>query len=194
MKPFVLALCLLELGSMPPISAAEAASLFDQGVTWDQFLRSVRAQKGLWQDTAARTVMPPGFAERLKRVSSGLSMLVVTEDWCSDSVQTVPYIASLAARVRVDLRIVDRTIGKPVMIRYPTPDHRLATPVIVVIRDGRDVGAWIERPAPLQAWFLAMRRQHDSQRLARKEEWYLQDRGHSALSEIVDLAEKTGRR
>jgi hypothetical protein len=192
MSAFVLALHLLGSASTAPNSPIEAASLFDRGVTWDQFLRSVKVQEPLWQANASWTEISPELVERLKRVSSGLRILIVTEDWCADSVHSVPYIARLAARVRIDLRIVDRTIGKPVMSRYRTPDGRGATPVVVLIRNDRDSGAWVERPAALQAWFVAMRSQHDSQRLARKEEWYTRDRGDSTLAEIVALAEKAG--
>jgi hypothetical protein len=192
MRPFILALYLLGFSSTTPTSVVEGASLFDYGVTWEQFLRSVRVQRHLWQDTASRTEVPPEFVERLKRVSSGLRILIVTEDWCADSVHTVPYIARLAERVGIGLRIVDRTTGKPVMSRYRTLDHRVATPLVLLIRNERDVGAWVERPMALQSWFLAMRSQHDSQRLARKEEWYTRDRGDSTLAEIVALAEKAG--
>jgi hypothetical protein len=192
MRSFIIALYLLGLSSRPQLSSVERASLFDQGVTWEQFLKSVRIQRRLWQDIASRTEIPPEFVDRLKRVSSGLRILIVTEDWCSDSVHTVPYIARLAERVGIGLRIVDRTIGKPVMSRYRTLDHRVATPLVLLIRNDRDAGAWVERPSALQAWFLAMRSQHDSQRLARKEEWYIRDRGESTLAEIVTLAEKAG--
>jgi len=193
MKPFVLVLYLLGLGSTPPTSLAEGAVLFVHGVTWEQFLRSVRVQRRLWEDTAARTEISPEFVERLKRVSSGLRILIVTEDWCSDSVHTVPYVARLAERAGIDLRIVDRTIGKPIMSRHRTLDHRVATPVVLLIRNDRDAGAWVERPSALQASFLAMRNQHDSQRLTRKEEWYVRDRGDSTLAEIVALAERAQR-
>src|SRR5580704_16580941 len=113
MRAVVVALSLFGCAFAAPISTIEAASLFDRGVTWEQFLRSVKVQERRWRTNASWTEIPSELVERLKRVSSGLRILIVTEDWCADSVHTVPYIARLAERARIDLRIVDRTIGKP---------------------------------------------------------------------------------
>ena len=38
----------------------------------------------------------------LKAAGTGLRLLVVAEDWCSDSVNTVPYLATLATRAGVE--------------------------------------------------------------------------------------------
>jgi hypothetical protein len=61
---------------------------------------------------------------RLKRVRGGLRVLIVAEDRCADSVHTVPYIANLAAAAGVDLRIVDRAAGEPIMSAHRTRDGR----------------------------------------------------------------------
>jgi hypothetical protein len=177
------------LGAAPRV-AADAASLFDRGVTWERFFNSVRRQKDVWQRNAATAEVPADLAARLSRVRAGLRMLVVTEDWCSDSVNTVPYIAKLSERVGIELRIVDRVVGAPLLNQYRTLDQRIATPLVVWIRDGHDAGAWVERPTALQKLFVAMRNAHDNERLVRKEEWYRQDRGQSTLTEIVALLER----
>jgi hypothetical protein len=134
--------------------------------------------------------VPTDLTDRLNLIRTDLRMLIVAEDWCSDSVHTVPYIAKLAEVSGIELRIVDRVTAHPLLKQYQTPDHRLATPLVVWIRHGRDVGAWVERPSTLQAWFVAMRSAHDDERMTRKEEWYVRDRGRSTLAEIVALAER----
>jgi Thioredoxin len=42
----------------------------------------------------------PGLVERFRRVGGDLRLLIVAEDWCPDSVHTVPYVAALAAPER----------------------------------------------------------------------------------------------
>jgi hypothetical protein len=187
--------CLLLLvGSAQSDSSGSpaSASLFARGQTFEQFLGSVKAQRELWIRNAAWTNPPPDLVARLKRANAGLRLLIVAEDWCPDSVNTVPYVARLSALADVDVRIVDRVVGRPIMARHRTPDGRTASPTIVLLRHGEDVGAWVERPAVLQQLFLSMRTNPESgQRLAERQSWYDADQGASALAEFVALAEQT---
>ena len=186
-SPFLFGLHLLGASPAAPV---DVVSLFNRGAAWEQFLKAAHRQSELWQKNALAAEIPPDLIARLRRIRSGLRMLVVTEDWCSDSVYTIPYIAKLTERVGIELRIVDRVVGGLLLNQHRTPDQRIATPLVVWIRDGHDAGAWVERPTALQNWFVAMRNAHDKERLARKEEWYRQDRGQSTLAEIVALAER----
>ncbi len=41
------------------------------------------------------------------------------------------------------------------MEAHRTPDGRAATPTVAVLdEEGRLLGAWVERPSALQAWYL----------------------------------------
>ena len=104
----------------------------------------------------------------------------------------VPYIANLAAAAGVELRIVDRTVGTAVMARHPARDGRNVTPTIVLLRDDRDAGAWVERPAILQDLFFSMATNPESaRRFADRAAWYERDRGRTTIAEVVALAERT---
>jgi hypothetical protein len=175
--------------------ATGAERLFNRGVTWQGFLAAATAQRDAWLKTTASAGAPSTMIERLKRVSGGLRLLIVAEDRCPDSVNAVPYIAALASSASVPLRILNRTLGEPLMNRYRTPDGRTATPTIVLLRNGHDVGAWVERPAVVQQWFLSMATNPESaRRFGDRESWYASDRGHSVLAEVVALAERTARK
>jgi hypothetical protein len=98
----------------------------------------------------------------------------------------------LGLLAEVDVRILDRTAGLPLMQRHRTPDGRTATPTVVLMRNGRDAGAWVERPLVLQHLFLSMQANPEAgQRLAQRQTWYDSDHGATTLSEIVALAEQT---
>jgi hypothetical protein len=169
-----------------------AARLYDRGLTFRQFLDHAIAQREVWLKNAARTDVPAAAIARLKRAGSELRVLIVAEDWCADSVHTVPYLAALMAAAGVSLRIADRTAGAEVMALHHARDGRPVTPVVVLLRGNRDVGAWVERPVPLQEMFFGMANDPDRARqFADRARWYDDDRGRTTIAEFVALAEQT---
>ena len=171
---------------------SQASRLFAGGVTWDTFAAGLQAQRDLWARTIASARVSPDALERFRRVSAGVRLLVVAEDWCPDSANVVPYVAELAKSGAVPLRVVDRTIGRPVMNAHPAPDGRPVTPAIVVLRGSDDVGAWVERPAPLQRWFLSMAADAESaRRFANRQSWYDADQGRTFIQELIALVART---
>ncbi len=176
---------------LSPVQAPQAAAVFEQGMPWSDYVASTKQQHDIWVRNAGRDV-PAALVERLRKASSGLRLLAVAEDWCTDSVNSVPYLGSLATKAGVDLRIVNSEVGKSFMEAHRTPDGRAATPTIILIRDGKEVAAWSERPVSLQTWFLEMANKIDSsERQQRKLNWYDWNRGEDALKELVALAEQT---
>jgi hypothetical protein len=166
--------------------------LFERGQTWNQFLTGARAQREAWLKTTAVAIPPADLVAQFRRVSAGLRLLIVAEDWCPDSVNVVPYIAGLASAVAVPLRIIGRQLGDPLMDKHRTSDGRIATPTIVLLRGGDDVGAWVERPAVVQQWFLSMARDPESaRRFGDRQSWYDNDHGRTVLAEVIALAERT---
>ena len=127
--------------------ATEAARLFQQGVTPAQFLQHVSAQRDRWLDNAAHASAPAALVDRLARVADGLRLLVVAEDWCPDSVNTVPYVVTLAREAQVPVAILNRETGDPVLRQHRTRDGRLATPTIILIETAATWGrGWNARP------------------------------------------------
>jgi hypothetical protein len=179
----------------PTTSSGDVAGLYGRGRGIDQFMATVMTQRELWVKNLSQAGAAPNVVNRLKRVSKGLRLLVVAEDWCLDSANTVPFIAALAALADVDLRIVHRTEGDWLMKRHPAADGRAVTPTVVLLRNGRDVGAWVERSAVLQKLFRSIVTNPDNaQRFGQRQSWYDADHGRTTLSEFVELAEQTALR
>jgi len=169
--------------------------LFEGGKTWPQFLAGVSAQRDLWTKTESAVTVPPAVIERAKRASRGLQLLVVSEDWCPDSAYSVPYVARLAQSAGIPLRVLDRTAGESLMAAHRTSDGRTVTPTIVLARNGRDVGAWIERPAELQQMFFSMSTNaENAKRFSQRHLWYESDGGVTVLKEVLALIEQTNER
>ena len=166
--------------------------LVENGKTWEQFLSGVSAQREVWLKTESAVTVPLDFIERAKKASRGLQLLAVAEDWCPDSAYSVPYVARLAQSAGVPLRILDRVAGEPLMAAHRTSDGRTATPTIVLLRNGRDAGAWVERPAELQQMFLSMSTSpENAQRFSQRHLWYESDGGLTVLKEVLALIEQT---
>lgn len=170
-----------------------ASTLFARGVTWQQFLDRAEAQRPQWLTTAASAQPPADLVARVRARAGRLRLVAVAEDWCPDSVNVLPHVARLAEAASLPLRIVDRQDGALLMQQHRTPDGRVATPTIVVLNGEADAGAFVERPAIVQRWFVTMATSPDSlARFGNRQAWYDADRGRTALEELTALIERAG--
>jgi hypothetical protein len=174
----------------PIASDSALVALFAQGTRWDDFLAAARARRAMWVRNAESAVVPADALARARALPGAWRLLVVAVDSCSDSVNTIPYLARLVAEVPgLDLRIITPRDGREVMAGRRTPDGRAATPTVVILdAEGREAGCWIERPAALQAIALAENAGGGTPAFAaRKQEWYDGDQGASTIREVVAL-------
>ena len=182
-----------------PLHAASAAdpdyqAFYNTGIPFAEFLDRARARRDEWRQRYNDAAVTADLVTRMRALPDHRLILAVAEDWCSDSINTVPYIARLVdgAPERLSLRIIDSKVGRPVMNANLTPDGRAATPTIVVLReDGEVLGSWVERPSTAQRWFLEQRKtvKHDPLH-ERLMNWYAEDAGRTTLAEIAALLER----
>jgi hypothetical protein len=172
----------------PPDSLA---ALYRAGRPYAEFFAGIRERREQWERTTRLAVVPDDLAARA-RAAGRWKLLLVTVDACSDSVNSVPYLAALvAAAPNLELRVVSRDAGRGVMEAHRTPDDRAATPSLVLLDSNLvERGSWIERPAELQTWFIATGRALPMDQFRRdKQAWYDRDAGRSTLGEIVEMLE-----
>ncbi len=186
--PFLVLVSLL-VWPMPP-GPSEAQRAWQRGLAFQTFLPTAVAQRDVWLERTRVASVSGELVRRLAAVGRHLRILVVAEDWCLDSANTVPYVAAMAAGAGVDLHIVDRARGKMLMEHYTTADGRVATPLVVLFRDNGSEAAWVERPRPLQDAFSMMAASPRAFEIANdRQRWYDLDNGQTTLAEIVALAE-----
>lgn len=170
-------------------------ALWEAGQSYDAFRDGVTARRSLWERNTERAHVPEDVLARARAVPGRWKLLVVAFDRCSDSVNTLPYIAELAARVDgLELRVISPDSGREIMAAHPTPDGRAATPTVLLLDDDwQPAGAWVERPSELQAWYMANpdNLSHDDQYFE-KMAWYDRDAGASTIAEVVALLETAG--
>jgi hypothetical protein len=137
--------------------------------------------------------VPESFVERVRALSGKLHLLVLNEDWCGDSVNTLPAIAKLASLVpdKVDLRVLGRDANPDLMDSHLTGTSR-SIPVVVVLDDEYvERGWWGPRPTQLQAWVVGPGQALDkADRYREIRRWYARDRALSTLEEVVAIMER----
>ena len=183
------------LCAVPSLLAREPVdygAIFEQGISYEAFLKDVRARRDEWRSLSSG----PGWMYDIKNPHTlpKRRLLIVTEDWCSDSVKTVPYIhLALKNHPAYTIRIVNSTIGRPIMEAHRTPDDRAATPTVVALDDKNQfLGAWIERPAELQTLVLEQQKVRMRREVTEiKTKWYEKDAGRSTVSEVMALFAKS---
>lgn len=160
------------------------------GESWERFLGAARAGRARWVKHWETAVVPADALAQARALPAGFRLLVIAVDACSDSINTIPYLAKLVAEVpALDMRIIAPMVARPLMTARPTPDGRAATPTVILLdAEGNEVGCWIERPAALQAMAMEARAAGSlGSFLSGKQEWYDADAGASTIREIVAL-------
>jgi len=174
-----------------PAPSDSLAALWRQARPYAEFIAGVNERQAQWRRVDSLATVPDGLAVRA-RGAGRLRLLIVTVYACGDSINTVPWIAKLAAAApNLELRIAHPDQGRWLMERHRTPDGRAATPTLVVLDEQfNERGCWIERPAELQRWYVATGKNlPDNEYMRHKTGWYENDAGRSTLAEVVAVLE-----
>ncbi len=169
----------------------DARELYEDGVTFEEFLANTDRRREAWHAHYEGGAPTYQALQAARAVGGELKFLVVAEDWCGDSVNTVPYLARLVEQVPGwEMRVINSRRGADLMAANPTPDGRAATPTILVLdSDDEQVGAFIERPTILQEWFLRAESELPRKELfEQKYTWYAEDAGEETVRELTELA------
>lgn len=165
------------------------ARLWASATPFHVFLENARARQDEWKPRFANAAIDAAALTGARALPGRRRILAVAEDGCSDSAWALPYIAKLAAAVpeKLELRVIDRREGRMIQAAHLTPDGRLATPTVIVLDENdRFIGAWIERPAELQTWYIDNQPKVTSDELyAHVSKWYEGDAGRSTIRELL---------
>jgi hypothetical protein len=166
------------------------------GESFAEFLARPKKYGEFWEALYKRAVVPPDILERAKLLDRPWHMLVLSEDWCGDSINTLPLIAKLLESTpNVDMRIISRDSNLDLMDQHLTGTSRSIPVIMLLDGDYIERGWWGPRPQPLQHWVVdkGLTLGKD-ERYREVRTWYARDHGHTVLSELFDLLENNGRR
>ena len=111
--------------SSSPPDQETLEQLYGDGIDFDVFLAKADQRKELWQTNWLKSEPSDDWISRARSLAGNYRLLAVTVDACSDSVNTIPYIAGLVKHIdQLELQIVNPRIGRVIMDTYRTPDGR----------------------------------------------------------------------
>jgi Thioredoxin len=165
-------------------------AMYQSGQTFDEFLDDAGENAALLRAVARRTVVPGEISDGLRALGGQWHLLVLTEDWCGDSTNTLPVFARLAADAgNVDLRILKRDEHPGLMDSHLAVTGARAIPVVMVLDASfEEKGWWGSRPRALQTLVeTAWKELSKQDRYREVRQWYVHDRGRSTSTEIAAL-------
>lgn len=164
---------------------------FLAGETFSEFLAKPKKYKELWDALYKRAVVPEAILARSKTLQQPWHLLVLTEEWCGDSINILPLVARLTeAMPGLDMHIVGRDSNPDLMDAHLTGTSRSIPVIMLLDGDYIERAWWGPRPRPLQEWVikegLALPKD-DRYREVRT--WYARDHGVTSLTELLDMME-----
>ena len=175
-------------------SAPDASDLrarYAAALSFDAYLDTVVENAQLWRDAARLARLSDGAAARAAALPGRWHLLVLSEDWCGDAVNTVPFVARLAdAAPALDVRVLGRDANPDVIDAHLTSGSRSIPIVIAYDESFREHAWWGPRPTALQAWVMGEGQALDkAARYRHVRTWYARDRGRTTLDEVLRMLE-----
>jgi hypothetical protein len=165
---------------------------FCAGETFGEFMARPIKDQAMWAGITNHVVIPLEISARVEAIGGHWHLLVLSEDWCGDSVNIVPVVAKLAESVsNMDMRILARDQNLDIMDTHLTGKSRSIPIVILLNNKFQDCGWWGPRPSPLQKWVLEqglLLPKADRYKEIRK--YYARDRGLTTMHELVAMLEQ----
>jgi hypothetical protein len=162
---------------------------FHRGLTFQQFLASVKDSRHPWEEFYQRARVPDDVLHRARGLGGRWRFLVLSEVWCGDGANVIPYLARLVeGAANLEMRILSRDENPDLMDDHLTGEARAIPVVMILDEDFREVGWWGPRPAPLHDLFLReIKPLPKPERYPRLRAWYAKDRGRTTLEEILSM-------
>jgi hypothetical protein len=122
------------------------AERFAQGLTVGDYVAQMITSRETFARLLAEAPVRPEDREALAGLGRKIKILVITEDWCPDSLRTIPPVARLIDGLpNAELRIFLRDANPDVMDQYLKRGQFRAIPVFAVFdEEMHEIGRMIE--------------------------------------------------
>jgi hypothetical protein len=167
---------------------------FRRATPFYRYLDEVVKNHALWNGLYDRARVPDDLIAA--GVDAGLAaggpfrLLALSEDWCGDAVNALPFVARWAEAVPgMELRVLSRDENPELMDAHLTDGRSRSIPVVMVLdAAGEEVGWWGPRPRELQTWVLGEGRTLEGdERYKVVRRWYARDKGRTVVEEILRI-------
>ena len=166
----------------------------DQSEAYQEYTRMSLQRMLRWNKTAK--VSEP-MQQLLRAITRPLLWLVITEAWCGDGSQSIPYLAKLAElNPLITLRLLFRDEHPEVMDGYLTNGNRSIPKLVAVTADlQHQLFTWGPKPQHLMQLHAAYKRNPEGRPYtALLEEihgWYAKNKNQDLEAELIPLLTST---
>ena len=134
----------------------------------------------------------PELFELLQDTKKPVIWLVLTEGWCGDAAQNLPFIDKMAqTNEQIDLRLILRDENLEVMDEFLTDGGRSIPKLIALDKETLAVlGTWGPRPEPMQKLVMENKVSKAKNYAELNEEmhlWYARDKGMTLQNEFLAI-------
>jgi hypothetical protein len=162
----------------------------NQSEAYLEYTRMCLQRMNRWNKTAKVSVK---MTQLIESIQEPQIWLVITEAWCGDGSQSIPYLAKLAElNPMIKLRIIMRDEYSDIMDAYLTNGAR-SIPKLVAFSEDLKVELFTWGPKPLYLMNRHKEYKHDSKGLSYSgflEEihlWYAKNKNHDLEAELLPL-------
>jgi hypothetical protein len=173
-----------------PSASLITAERYNAALTFAEYLESVAKNREWWQSTYRVATVADADIARAQALPRQWRLVAISEDWCGDAVNILPYVGRLvdAAPNTLQLRVLGRDANSDVMETHLTGRSRSIPVVIALDADYLEHGWWGPRPVRLQLqamgeWWLL----HKDERRTLIRTWYARDHGRQVIDELLQL-------
>jgi hypothetical protein len=123
-----------------------SAERFAQGMTVPEYVAQMHTNREAFTRLLAEAAVRPEDREAMRALGRKIKILTITEDWCPDSLRTIPVLARLVDGLPdVEMRVFLRDDSPDVMEQYLKRGQFRAIPVFAVFdEEMNEVGRMIE--------------------------------------------------
>jgi len=122
------------------------AERFAQGLTIPEYVAQMRTNREAFARLLAEAKVSPEDRDALGALTRKVKILVITEDWCPDSLRTIPVLARLVDGLpNVEMRLFLRDGNPDVMDQYLKRGQFRSIPVFALFdEEMNEIGRMLE--------------------------------------------------
>lgn len=134
-------------------------------------------------------VVNNNLKEVLLRIKTPQTWMIISETWCGDSAQNIPFIAKMAeVNSNISLKIILRDANPEIMDLYLTNGTRSIPILVVYDESGKELFRWGPRPREAKKIFEDYKAEgfEKSVILEKLHLWYGRNRGKNLENEMIE--------
>ncbi|BDS11905.1 thioredoxin family protein [Aureispira anguillae] len=155
----------------------------------ESYINYVKLNHSRMKRWTKQGVLTPALKEAIEAIKTPQTWVLITEPWCGDAANSVPYLEKMAAlNPNITVEVQLRDSGSEID-QYLTNGGKSIPKLIARDQAGNDLFTWGPRPSEAQA-LVQQQKTSDAKAEDKYAElllWYKEDKGISIQEELIQL-------